>query len=110
MIPGALAASGALAKGTPRGAFERHGSKLYGEDKYYEQLAAFKAKKDVAALAGSLPPLKSEKAPKSFAKVRKAPERAGNLRKLPARESASARSAWVLQLPSRALCCSLSSW
>ena len=63
-------AAGTLAKSTPRGIFERHGSKLYGEDKYHEQLAAFKAKKDVAAFAGHLPP-KSEKAPKSFAKGKK---------------------------------------
>ena len=68
-------ASDIFTKNTPKDIFERHGSKLYGEDKYYKQFVASKAKKDVAALssawndiAGDLPPLKSEKAPKSFIK------------------------------------------
>ena len=68
---GAEMASGMPAKSAPKGTFGKHGSKLYGEDKYYKQFAASKAKKDAAALAGSLPPLKKEKAPKSFTKSKK---------------------------------------
>ena len=68
---GAGMASGMLTKSAPKDISERHGSKLYGEDKYYKQFAASKAKKDAAAFAGNLPPPEKEKAPKSFIKSKK---------------------------------------
>ena len=74
-MPGVEMTSDIFTKNTPKDIFEKHGSKLYGEDKYYKQFVASKTKKDVAALPSvwndivdDLPPLKSEKAPKSFTK------------------------------------------
>ena len=99
---GELAASDIFAKSTPKDIFERHGSKLYGEDKYYKEFVASKLKKDVAALAradawkgiaeNALPPLKSEKAPESFI-VNKRNKRGRRKSKVtPARESVGAHA------------------
>ena len=79
---GALMASGILAKSTPRDIFERHGSKLYGEDKYCKQHAepkclGNKEKREIVALASvwkgiaEMPPLRRKKAPASRPKQSK---------------------------------------
>lgn len=94
-------ASDIFTKSTPKDIFGRHGSKLRGEGKHCKQLAAPKLKKDVAALAkvdawkgvaeNVLPPLKSEKAQKSFiASERKKKGRRSSAKPkiAPARESA----------------------
>ena len=95
---GELAASGIFTKSTPKDIFERHGSKLYGEGKYYKEFAAPKLKKGAAALAkagawkgiaeNALPPLKSEKAPKSFAASKRKKKGRRKPKVAPARESA----------------------
>ena len=95
---GELAASDIFTKSTPKDIFERHGSKLYGEDKYYNEFVASKLKKDVAALArvdawkgiaeNVLPPLKSEKAPKSFTASKRKKKGRRKPKVAPARESA----------------------
>ena len=75
-------ASDIFTKNTPRDICERHGSKLYGEDKYYKQYAEPKCldnkeKREIVALASvwkdiaELPPLRREKAPASWSKQSK---------------------------------------
>ena len=93
--PGVGMTSDIFAKNTPKDIFERHGSKLYGEDKYYKQFVASKAKGDVAALSSvwndivdDLPPLKSEKAPKSFIVSKRKKKGRRKPKVAPARESA----------------------
>ena len=79
---GALMTSDIFTKNTPRDIFERHGSKLYGEDKYYKQYVESKCldnkeKREIVALANvwkdiaELPPLRREKAPASWSKQSK---------------------------------------